>query len=72
LILQLEQVLTVISHAAKSRICRKTRYWRFEALRFATVFQLHATKNIRAAGERLFRYEANHFNLETAQRQRLS
>jgi hypothetical protein len=42
LILQLEQVLTVISHA---------------------------TKNIHAAGVRQFRYEANHYNLETAQRQ---
>jgi hypothetical protein len=69
LILQLEQVLTAISHAAKRRTCRKTRYWRFEALRFATVFQLHAAKNIRAAGAPLFRYEANYFNLETAQRQ---
>jgi hypothetical protein len=70
LILRLEQVLTLIFDAAKAYVCRKTRCCRFEALRFAAAFQLHATKSIRAAGAPLFRYEANHFNLETVQRQR--
>jgi hypothetical protein len=70
LILQLEQVVTAIAHAEKRHTCRKTGCCRFSVLRLATVFQLHAAKNIRAAGVRRFRYEANHFNLETAQRQR--
>jgi hypothetical protein len=69
LILQLEEVLTLIFDAAKAYVFRKTRCCRFEALRLATVFLLHATKKIRAAGAPLFRYEANHFKLETAQRQ---
>jgi hypothetical protein len=55
-----------------AKIAAFTRNFAIAALelRTAIIFRLHATTNIRTAGVLRFRYEANYFNLQTAQPQR--